>query len=54
MTTALFLLRALQTGLTQDDLDSLETGMVYDIMTEALNDKSDYKQVAGQDDFDRF
>jgi hypothetical protein len=54
MTTALFLLRALQTGLTQDDLDSLETGTVFDIITESFNDNCEYKQVAGQDDFDRF
>lgn len=54
MTTALFLLRVFQIGLTQDDLDTLEMGMVYDIMTEAANDDYKYKQVANQDDFDRF
>ena len=54
MTTALFLLRVCQTGLRLDDLDTLETGTVFDIMTEAANDDYKYKQVAGQSDFDRF
>ena len=54
MTTALFLLRVCQTGLRLDDLDELEMGTVFDIMTEAANDNCKYKQVASQDDFDRF
>ena len=54
MTTALFLLRVFQSGLTQADLDTLETGTVFDIMTEAANDSATYKPVANQDDFDRF
>lgn len=54
MTTALILLRAVQIGLTLDDLDSLSLGMVYDILTEAANDDCEYKQIATQDDFDRF
>lgn len=54
MSTALILLRAVQTGLTLDDLDSLSLGMVYDILTEASNDDCEYRQVATQEDFDRF
>lgn len=54
MTTALFLLRVFQSGLGLDDLDGLSTGTVFDIMTEAINDQHKYKQVASQDDFDRF
>lgn len=54
MTTALFLLRAIQIGLSQDDLDSLETGTVIDLMTEAENDKCEYRELASQDDFDKF
>ena len=54
MTTALFLLRVFQTGLRLDDLDELEAGTVFDIMTESVNDDYKYKQVASQDDFDRF
>lgn len=54
MTTALFLLRVCQTGLRLDDLDELSMGTVFDIMTESVNDDYKYKQVASQDDFDRF
>ena len=38
MTTALFLLRAAQMGLSMSDLDLLTIGMVWDMMTEAAND----------------
>ena len=54
MTTALFLLRVFQVGMKLDDLDELEAGTVFDIMTEANNDDCKYKQVADQSDFDRF
>lgn len=54
MTTALFLLRVYQIGMKLDDLDDLEAGTVFDIMTEAANDDIMYKQVATQNDFDRF
>ena len=54
MTTALFLLRAVQMGLDLDDLDSLEYGTVVDMMTESGNDEEHYDFVATQDDFDRF
>jgi hypothetical protein len=54
MTSALFLLRAVQLGLTLDDLDSLEYGTVVDMMTESANDDCQYDQVATQEDFDRW
>lgn len=54
MTTALFLLRAVQMGLTLDDLDCLEYGTVVDMMIEAGNDNETYNLVATQEDFDRF
>ena len=54
MTTALFLLRAFEMGLHIEDLDSLEYGMVLDMMTEASNDDCAYTQLATQEDFDRF
>ncbi|MBQ3989768.1 MAG: hypothetical protein II630_02900 [Bacteroidales bacterium] len=54
MTTALFLLRVFQIGMTQDDLDTLTMGTVFDIMTESANDDHKYKELANQDDFDRF
>lgn len=54
MTTALFLLRAVQIGLNLDDLDSLEYGTVIDMMTESSNDECEYRTLASQEDFDRF
>ncbi len=54
MTTALFLLRAAQLGLTMADLDVMTMGMVMDMCTEALNDQEDYCVIATQEDFDRF
>lgn len=54
MTTALFVLRAVQMGLTLDDLDGMEYGTVIDLMTEAANDNCEYKELASQDDFDKF
>lgn len=54
MTTALFLLRAAQMGLSMSDLDLLTIGMVWDMMTEATNDHCTYEQLPTQDDFDSF
>lgn len=54
MTLGLFLLRVAQMGLTTADLDNLESGTVYDMMTESSNDDHDYKVVASQEDFDKF
>lgn len=54
MTTGLFLLRAVQMGLSVSDLDGLEYGTVLDMMIEAANDDCAYRQVATQEDFDRF
>ena len=54
MTTALFLLRCLEVGLSLRDLDLLTIGMVLDIWTERSNDDVKYSQVAGQEEFDKF
>lgn len=54
MTTALFLLRAVQLGLRLDELDSLGYGTVLDMMTESANDEYKYDRVATQEDFDRW
>lgn len=48
------MLRAVQMGLTFEALDSLEYGVIIDMMTEAANDDCTYTTVAGQADFDRF
>jgi hypothetical protein len=54
MTLGLFMLRASQLGLSTTDLDNLEYGTIVDMMTEASNDSCEYRQIASQDDFDRF
>lgn len=54
MTTGVFLLRAVQMGLSMDDLDSLEYGTVVDMMIESGNDDCHYAELATQEDFDRF
>lgn len=54
MTTALFLLRCVEVGISISDLDLLTIGMVLDIWTEKANDGVKYKKIAGQSEFDRF
>ena len=50
MTTALFMLRCVQLGLSIQDLDLLTIGMV----EESQNDSYPYKQLASQSDMDKF
>lgn len=54
MTTALFLLRAVELGISIRDLDLLTIGLVLDMWTEKANDEVKYSKVATQEDFDRF
>lgn len=54
MTIGLYLLRAFQMGLHMADLEALSYGQVLDMMTESVNDGAEYKQLATQEDFDRF
>ena len=54
MTTALFMLRCLQVGLSLDDLDGLEIGMVKDMFVEMANDNETWDKQATQTDFDKF
>lgn len=54
MTLGLFLLRTFQMGLSMTDLDCLEYGTVIDMMTESANDSCEYRQLASQEDFDKF
>lgn len=54
MTTPLFLLRCVQLGLSIRDLELLTIGMVNDMYAESRNDDYKYKEIATQDDFDRF
>jgi hypothetical protein len=57
MTTALFLLRCVEIGISIADLDLLTIGMVLEIWTEKGNDSvanKAYVKIAGQREFDRF
>lgn len=54
MTTPLFLLRCVQLSLSIRDLDLLTIGMVNDMFAESRNDDYKYREVAAQEDFDRF
>lgn len=36
------------------DLDYLDAGMVYDMLTEQGNDSEEYDVIATQEDFDKF
>ena len=55
MTTALFLLRCKQLGLSMTELDSLTIGLINDMFTERENDDYDgWSELAGQFDFDSF
>ena len=53
-TTGLFLLRCYQIGLRVSDLAYLEMGMVVDLFIESGNDGENCRQLATQEDFDRF
>lgn len=54
MTTALFLLRCCEVGLSMSDLDDISVGMVNDMFVEKSNDDYDWKYLATQDDMDKF
>lgn len=54
MTTALFLLRCVELGLSMTDLDDLTVGMVSDMFTEKSNDSYEWRSIATQEDFDHF
>lgn len=53
-TAALFLLRAVQLGLSMKDLDEVTVGMIYDMFYEMSNDKEEYDEIATQEDMDNF
>lgn len=54
MTTPLFLLRAVEIGLSILDLDLLTIGLVNDMYTEKANDEWKYVEIATQEDFNKF
>lgn len=54
MTTPLFLLRAVQLGISIRDLDFLTIGMINEMYIESQNDECDFEVLANQEDFDKF
>ena len=54
MTTPLFLLRCIQLGLSMVDLELLSIGLINDMYAESRNDDVKYKEIATQEDFDKF
>lgn len=54
MTTPLFMLRAVQMGISISDLELLTIGFVLDMFTESQNDSYKYPNLATQEDFDKF
>lgn len=48
------MLRASELGLSQEELDQMTIGMVFDMLTEKSNDDYDYPLKATQQDFDNF
>lgn len=52
--TALYFLRATQIGLKLSDLEEMERGMLFDMITEQSNDQEQYDYVATQDDMNNF
>ena len=55
MTTGLYLLRTAQLGISIGDLDLLTVGMVFDMATEAINDREgECAEVADQEDIDKW
>ena len=49
-----FLLRCVELGVSIHDLDLLTIGLVTDMWTERANDGVKYRQLATQEDFDKF
>ena len=54
MNTALYVLRAKQMGLSLSEMEELEEGFITDMIIESNNDNYEYKQLATQEDFDKF
>lgn len=54
MTTALFMLRCVQLGLSIADLDLLTIGSVNDMFHESARDKIQWKELANQSDMNAF
>lgn len=51
---AIFMLRCAELGLSDEALQDMTIGMVYDLIAEKANDMEDYPKKATQDDIKRF
>lgn len=51
---AIFMLRCAELGLSDDALNGMSIGMVYDMFTEKANDHHKYSYKATQEDIKRF
>lgn len=51
---ALYLLRCKAFGFSLDELEEVEIGMIFDMMTEQLNDQEEYPKKASKEDFMKF
>jgi len=51
---AQFILRCAQLGLSDEALNGMDVGMVYDLLIEQDNDSHEYPYKATQDDIDKF
>ncbi len=54
MTTALFMLRCVQLGISIADLDLLTIGSINDMFIESKRDSYEWAEHASQSDMDRF
>lgn len=48
------MLRCKELGLSVDELDHIDYGLVLDMLTEKANDEHEYPYKASQKDFDKF
>lgn len=50
------MLRSKQLGLSLTEMEQLDEGLIFDMITESANDNAadSYKQLATQSDFDKF
>lgn len=53
-TGATFMLRCCELGLHESELDSMDMGMVYDMLIEQENDQEKYNYKATQEDIENF
>ena len=54
LTTGLFMLRCKELGLSINELENIDYGLVEDMLTEKVNDDYQYPYKASQEDFDKF